>query len=37
LGISIEEEKGKNGDIFKILDIKKGQVPTKPLTEGKLE
>jgi hypothetical protein len=37
LGISIEEEKGKNGDIFKKLNIKKGQVPTKPLTEGKLE
>ena len=37
LGISIDEEKGKNGDIFKKLDIKKGQVSTKPLTEGKLE
>jgi hypothetical protein len=37
LGISIEVEKGKNDDIFKKLNIKKGQVPTKPLTEGKLE
>ena len=37
LGISIEEEKGKNEDIFKKLNIKKGHVPTKPLTEGKLE
>jgi hypothetical protein len=37
LGISIEEEKGKNDDIFKKLNIKKGQVPAKPLTEGKLE
>jgi len=37
LGISIDEEKGTNGDIFKKLDIKKGQISTKPLTEGKLE
>jgi hypothetical protein len=37
LGINIEEEKGKIVDILKKLNIKKGQVPTKPLTEGKLE
>ena len=37
VGINIEEEKGKIVDILKKLNIKKGQVPTKPLTEGKLE
>ena len=37
-GIDIEEQvSGRSMDIFKKLNIKKGQIPTKPLTEGKLE
>lgn len=38
LDIGAEEEgKGKSSDIFKRLSIRKGDVPTRPLTEGKLE
>jgi hypothetical protein len=38
LGIDIGDyESNKTKDIFKKLDIKKGQIPTKPLTEGVLE
>lgn len=38
LGIDIEEERsGKSSDIFKKLNIRKGQIPIKPITEGKLE
>ena len=38
LGIDIEEQgSGKSRDIFKKLNIRKGQIPIKPLTEGKLE
>ena len=37
-GIDIEQQvSGKSMDIFKKLNIKRGQIPTKPLTEGKLE
>ena len=32
-----EEGKGKSSDIFKRLSIRKGEVPTRPLIEGKLE
>ncbi len=38
LGIDIEEKgSGKSKDIFRKLNIRKGQIPIKPLTEGKLE
>ena len=38
LGIDIEEYgHSKTKDVFKKLNIRKGQVPTRPLTEGKLE
>src|SRR6185312_2005601 len=37
-GVDIEEQvSGKSMDIFKKLNIKRGQISTKPLTEGKLE
>jgi hypothetical protein len=38
LGIDIEDSAStKTKDIFKELNIRKGQIPTRPLTEGKLE
>ncbi len=38
LGIDIEEGRsGKSSDIIKKLNMRKGQIPIKPITEGKLE
>ena len=38
LGIDIEEERsGKSSDIIKKLNMRKGQIPIKPITEGILE
>jgi hypothetical protein len=37
LGVEIEDESSKSADIFDKLKVRKDQVPTRPLTEGKLE
>ena len=37
IGIEIEEESPQSTDIFNKLEIRKDQVPIRPLTEGKLE
>jgi hypothetical protein len=37
LGVEIEDESSKSADIFDKLKVRKDQVPTRPLTERKLE
>ena len=37
IGITVETENDNSADIFTRLRIRKDQVPTKPLMQGKLE
>ena len=37
LGVEIDADSSKSADIFDKLKARKDQVPTRPLTEGRLE